>query len=128
MLIRNLSDEQNNALIDYVFNISAKSNLIYGVYLQIDIKESDGQLVNHVDEGGKYDGFTRTSCPGSVIYNMYTRKDINLQQQWLKKKSDSIRSKKNYTHGIYKGDTSQCIISLICNKYIMSHNIIWLML
>ena len=115
MLIRNLSDEQNNALIDlqnYVCNISAKSNLIYGAYLRIDIKGSDGKLVHHVVEGGKYDGFTRTSCPGSIIYNVYTGEDINLQQQWLKKKSDSIRSKKNYTHGINKGDTSQCIISL----------------
>ena len=43
---------------------------------------------------------------------MYTGADINLQQEWLKKKSDSIRSIKNYTHGINKGDKSQCIILL----------------
>ena len=87
---------------------------------------SNSQLVHHVVEGSKYDGFTRTSCPGSIIYNMYTGADINLQQQWLKKTSGSIRSKKNHTHGINKGDKSQCIISLTWNKYIMSH--IWLML
>ena len=47
----------------------------------------------------------------SIVY-MYTGADINLQQQWLKKTSDIIRSSKNYTHGINKGDKSQCIISL----------------